>query len=166
MTTGKAVGVTLLTLLAGGGLAAQRADTLVRVVGRPLHAGVATLQREISIGIADGDEHYMLGAIADVAVSASGDIYIWDASVPAIRMYNGAGKYIRTIGRSGSGPGEYRAGAGLAVAPNGNLLMWDRGTRGSMSTRRPATSSRVGRRGAGVLDRSREAACSPSMPAA
>jgi hypothetical protein len=117
----------VFTVLAPAAASAQRADTIVRTASRPVHSGVATLQREISIGVADGDDHYILGAISDLAVDASGNIYIWDRSVPAIRMYDAKGKYVRTIGRSGSGPGEYRAGAGIAIARNGNLLMWDPG---------------------------------------
>ena len=119
---------TFILLVCAGELAAQRADTIVKTAGRPVHSGVATLRRELSIGVADGDEKYMLGAIADVAVSASGDIYVWDRSIPAIRMYDASGKYIRTIGRLGSVPGEYRPGGALAVGRNGNLLMWDPGT--------------------------------------
>lgn len=127
MTMLKTATFTLLSFLCVGELAAQRTDTIVRTAGRPVHAGVATLRREISIGIADGDEKYMMGAIADVAVSASGDIYVWDRSVPAIRVYDATGKYVRTIGRLGSGPGEYRPGGALAIGRNGNLLMWDPG---------------------------------------
>lgn len=105
----------------------QRSDTVVRTVSKPVHAGVATLQRELTIGTADGDEHYVLGAIADMAVAPSGNIYVWDPSVPAIRLYDAAGKYVQTIGAKGSGPGEYRAGAGITVTKGGNLLMWDPG---------------------------------------
>jgi hypothetical protein len=123
----KTAALTVLTLFSAGTLGAQRADTIVRTAGRPVHSGVALLRRELSIGVVDGEDHYMLGAIADIAVSEAGDIYVWDRVAPAIRVYNAAGKYVRTIGGRGSGPGDYRAGAALAIAPNGNLLMWDPG---------------------------------------
>lgn len=116
-----------LAFAAATTLSAQTADTVVRPATRPVHAGIAPLRQEISIGVADGDEHYMLGAIADIAVAPSGNIYLWDSSVPAIRMYNAAGKYLKTIGRQGGGPGEYQSGAAIAVAKNGNLLLWDPG---------------------------------------
>jgi len=141
-------------------VAAQRVDTIVRKVDRPLHTGVATLRRELSIGVAEGDEKYMMGAIADVAVSASGDIYVWDRSIPAIRMYDASGKYIRTIGRLGSGPGEYRPGGALAIGRNGNLLMWDPGNArinvytasGDVLTSWPTKSGRSGSiEGSGLL---------------
>ena len=65
---------TFLLLVSACDLAAQRADTIVKTANRPVHSGVATLRREISIGVSDGDEKYMMGAIADVAVSVSVDV--------------------------------------------------------------------------------------------
>ena len=123
----KTAACTLWALCSADALAAQVADTIARNAGRPAHAGVATLQRELTIGVAEGDDHYLLGSVADIAVSESGDIYVWDRIAPAIRVYNAAGKYVRTIGARGGGPGEYVAGAGLALARNGNLLLWDPG---------------------------------------
>jgi 6-bladed beta-propeller len=106
---------------------AQRADTMVKMAGRPLHAGVATLIEEISIGVADGAEEYMFGDVADIAVARDGSIYVYDRKVPAIRKYDVKGKYARTIGRKGQGPGEYLSGSGLAVLRDDRLLLWDTG---------------------------------------
>jgi hypothetical protein len=116
-----------LLLVLSATQAVAQPDTVVRQVDRPLHGGIATLRRELTIGVATGAEHDMLGAIGDVAVGPTGVIYVWDRSVPAIRMYDPNGKYVKTIGAKGSGPGEYRSGAAIAIARNGNLLMWDPG---------------------------------------
>ena len=107
--------------------APPRTDTIVRVAGQPIHAGVATLVEELSIGVADGAEEYMLGDVADIALGRDGSIYVLDRQVPAIRQYDNQGKYIRTIGRGGSGPGEYRSASGLATMRDGRLLLWDTG---------------------------------------
>jgi hypothetical protein len=104
-----------------------RVDTIVRTVQRPLHTGVAALVEELSIGVEDGAEEYMLGEIADIALGRDGSIYALDRQVPVIRHYDAQGKYIRSIGRRGEGPGEYRSVSGLAVAPDGRLLVWDTG---------------------------------------
>ena len=106
---------------------AQRADTVVKMAGKPLHAGVATLVDEVSIGVADGAEEYMFGDVADIAVARDGSIYVYDRKVPAIRKYDAQGKYVRTIGRKGQGPGEYLSGSGLALMRDGRLLLWDTG---------------------------------------
>jgi hypothetical protein len=117
----------LLVLFAASNVAAQRADTIVRTAGKPLHAGVAELARDLSIGIADGDENYMIGAIDDIAVAANGTMYVLDRSLPAVRVYDAKGKFVKNIGRRGSGPGEFRSAAGIAIAKGGNLLLWDPG---------------------------------------
>jgi hypothetical protein len=109
--------------------AAQRAstDTIVRRADRPLHPGVASLVEEMSIGVADGAEHYMLGEIADVAFGRDGSIYAFDRQVPIIRQYDAQGRFVRNIGRRGEGPGEYKSASGLATLSDGRLLQWDTG---------------------------------------
>jgi hypothetical protein len=102
-------------------------DTIVRAAQQPRHPGVATLVEELSIGVADGAEEYMLGEIADIALARGGSIYVFDRQVPAIRHYDAQGKFLRTIGRRGEGPGEYRSTSGLATMPDGRLLLWDTG---------------------------------------
>ncbi|HEX6313207.1 MAG TPA: 6-bladed beta-propeller, partial [Gemmatimonadaceae bacterium] len=120
--------VTWLLLSAPCALAqGVRVDTTVRTVERPLHPGVATLVEELSIGVEDGAEEYVLGEIADIALGRDGSIYAFDRQVPVIRQYDAQGKFVRSIGRRGEGPGEYRSVSGLAVAADGRLLVWDTG---------------------------------------
>src|SRR3954468_11170540 len=119
--------VVALSLLVSAAANGQSRDTIVRAVTAPIHAGVATVKEELSIGVADGDEHYMIGQVTDIAVGNKGEIYVYDRTVPTIRLYDAAGKFVKNIGRKGRGPGEYQSGSALAVAANGNLLMWDPG---------------------------------------
>ena len=102
-----------------------RADTVVRMVAEPVHRGVATLVEELSIGVADGAEEYMLGEVADLALAPDGSLYVFDRQVPVIRHYDAQGKFLRNVGRSGQGPGEYRSSSGIAVTRDGRLLLWD-----------------------------------------
>jgi hypothetical protein len=104
-----------------------RVDTIVRIAGAPAHPGVATLLEEVSIGAAVGADHYMLGSVGDLAVSPNGSMYVYDPSVPSIRMYDSTGRYVRSVGRGGAGPGEYRANSGLEVLKDGRVLLWDTG---------------------------------------
>jgi hypothetical protein len=103
------------------------ADTVVRVVGPPVHPSGASLVLDLSIGVAEGADVYIFGDVTDISVGQDGAMYVVDRSVPAIRMYDAGGRFVRTIGGKGRGPGEYISPAALAVASDGRLLLWDPG---------------------------------------
>jgi len=63
------------------------------------------------------------------SVDGLGNIYIQDDSDMAIKVFDAQGKHLRTIGRKGSGPGEFGRIADLAVLPDGRLLVTDFETR-------------------------------------
>lgn len=117
----------ILTLASVAGAQGGTRDTVIRQADRPIHPGVATLVEELSIGVADGAEEYVLGEIADVALGKDGSLYVFDRQVPVVRHYDASGKFLRNIGRAGSGPGEYRSASGIATMPDGRLLVWDTG---------------------------------------
>lgn len=123
----RALHILLLSAAAAASLAAQRADTVVRAATAPVHVGIADLRRDLAVGVVDGDQHYMIGAIDDIAVAPNGTMYVLDRSVPAVRVYDAAGKFVKNIGRRGSGPGEYRYATAIALAKSGNLLLYDQG---------------------------------------
>ena len=117
----------LFTFASVAGAQGATRDTVVRNADRPLHPGVATLVEELSIGVADGAEEYIFGNIADVALGRDGSLYVFDGQVPIVRHYDASGRFLRNIGRAGSGPGEYRSASGIATTPDGRLLVWDTG---------------------------------------
>ncbi len=61
-----------------------------------------------------------------VAVDQAGGIYVGDMNPAVVKQYGPTGAYIRSIGREGSGPGEFKAGL-VATAP-GLLVVNDPGT--------------------------------------
>ncbi len=84
------------------------------------------LEIDLSIGTLEGDSTLMFGSIQQIAVDADGGIYAFDRQVPALRYFNARGEYVRTLGREGAGPGEYRDVAlGLAVLSDGRVVMRD-----------------------------------------
>lgn len=50
-----------------------------------------------------------LGKPGEIALLSDGRVVVLDESPTEIRVYDATGKYARTIGRVGSGPGEYRS---------------------------------------------------------
>ena len=57
---------------------------------------------------------------SSMAVDGSGRVYVADQSPVVIKQYDSTGAFIRTIGREGEGPGEFRA---AYIALRGNRLM-------------------------------------------
>lgn len=106
---------------------AQGTDTVVKNATRPIHSGLATLAREVRIGSLDGADEYVLGDVSEIAVGRDGAMYVYDRQVPALRKYDAAGKFVKQFGRKGQGPGEYLNAGGLAVLPDGRVLLWDTG---------------------------------------
>ena len=88
----------------------------------------ARLVPDVRIGEFEGDDEYLLGEVAGLAVDRDGNIYMYDRQVPALRKYSPDGTFIRTFGRSGGGPGEYsNSDGGLAVLPDDRLVLRDPG---------------------------------------
>jgi hypothetical protein len=119
--------IALVTAMLPAQISAQRSDTIVKIAGRPVHAGVAKLAEELSIGVVDGAEEYIFGEVTELAVAPDGTIYVFDRIAGALRKYDANGRYVRTLGAKGQGPGEYRTGGGLAVMKDGRVLLWDTG---------------------------------------
>ncbi len=92
------------------------------------------------MGQADGAEELTFGRIGGIVVGNDGAMFVYDAdqTVGLIRMYAATGKYLRTVGAKGGGPGEYGQLNGLTVARNGDLLIWDgAGARQPLRSGRP-----------------------------
>jgi hypothetical protein len=67
------------------------------------------LVEEVSIGEETGPEEYLLNRPFDLKIDDQGNFYIYDARDCHILVYDDSGKYVRTIGRKGKGPGEFES---------------------------------------------------------
>jgi len=104
-----------------------RGDTvIVRTLGGSVWGQPARLVEELRIGALEGPDELIFGRIAHVAPDGSGGAYVFDGQVPALRHYDRNGRFTHTLGRRGSGPGEYQdAALGLRVRRDGRILMRD-----------------------------------------
>ncbi len=59
------------------------------------------------------------------AIDATGNAYISDNSDMSIKVFNPQGKYLKTIGRKGNGPGEFESIGSMIFLPDGRLLVPD-----------------------------------------
>ncbi len=101
--------------------------TIVRTLSGSVWGDSVKLVEEVVIGVLDGAEEYLFGQVQDLAIDADGGIYVFDGQVPALRYYDSDGSYVRTLGREGEGPGEYKnASLGIAVRrSDGRVVMRD-----------------------------------------
>ena len=103
-------------------------DTVVvRTLSGSAWGDTASLEAEVSIGMLEGPDEYLIGNPRSIAVGADGEIYVLDRQVPVIRMYDRDGAFIRNVGREGGGPGEYKLPGAIAVLPDNRLLVRDPG---------------------------------------
>ena len=66
----------------------------------------------------------------DVAWDAAGNIYVADGYGNArVAKYEPSGKYIKSWGQKGSGPGEFNVVHGIAIDAQGNVYVADEGNR-------------------------------------
>lgn len=73
-----------------------------------------TLERELSIGNEESTE-YALTRVAAISVDDAGNMYVAQPQDRTIRVFTADGSFVRYIGRSGAGPGEFDqlVGSGL-----------------------------------------------------
>ncbi len=78
-----------------------------------------------SIGIDMGDSNYVFGKPALALHSPSGDIAILDIQKLCILFYSPEGEYIQTVGREGSGPGEFLMPISFTFMSDGGIAVSD-----------------------------------------
>ena len=103
-------------------------DTVVvRTVAGSIWGASRVLQEDLSIGVEEGAPEEMFGDLRSIAVAPDGAIYVMDPE-PALRKFDRTGRFVGTIGRLGSGPGEYRSpDGGLVVLRDGRVVIRDPG---------------------------------------
>jgi len=95
----------------------------------PMVEDILELEEELTIGEADGAEEYMFQRIGSIAVDEIERIYVSDRKESHIKVYDQNGKYLRTIGRKGQGPGEFQRITRIQILTSDNLLVYNSKTR-------------------------------------
>jgi hypothetical protein len=104
--------------------------TYVHNPAAPLHPEkTVTFEEEFTLSDKDETGEIRLFKPGRYVVDAEGHVYIVDESDTSIKVFDADGKYLRTIGRKGSGPGEFGQISDLALLPDGRLLVTDFETR-------------------------------------
>jgi hypothetical protein len=81
--------------------------TVVRNPKEPLYeTPVIELKEDLSLGGPEAQGDYAFGQIRTFIVDDAGSIYVLDQQSSHVKVFDASGKYVRTIGRKGQGPGE------------------------------------------------------------
>ncbi len=65
------------------------------------------------------DEDILFGVISQLAEDPEGNVYLLDSQLNEIQVLSPGGEYLRTIGREGEGPGEFRNASDMFFGPGG-----------------------------------------------
>ena len=88
----------------------------------------------LDIGTLSGDPDYQLFRVSGVARLSDGSIAVATGD-PMVRLYDPDGVFVRSVGRDGDGPGEFRSLASLQRLNGDALFAWDsRLRRGTLIT--------------------------------
>jgi hypothetical protein len=74
----------------------------------------------------DDDDELFFGVLTQITSDDKGNIYVLDAQLSEVFVFTPAGEYIRSIGREGEGPGEFRRPSDLFITPSGNVAVMQR----------------------------------------
>lgn len=67
----------------------------------------------------DDDAEVVFGHIGDTAVDDDGRLYVADMQARQVNVFSRDGQFLRTLGRAGEGPGEFREPRALVALPDG-----------------------------------------------
>lgn len=77
------------------------------------------------IGVAEGDPKFQFAHVAHALRLSDGTLLVADGQANEIRAFDAQGKYLRTMGRSGGGPGEFRGLHALYLLPGDTVAAFD-----------------------------------------
>lgn len=83
------------------------------------------LKEDLVIGEKTEKEDYWFSLLNSLAVDDSGNIYTLDPKEVKIRVFDTMGKLLRTFGRMGQGPGEFRGPGRMKIMSDGILVVYD-----------------------------------------
>lgn len=85
---------------------------------------------DLVIAARPGDDNYAFYTPSDVHTDSAGNIYVLDGGNVRVQVFDAGGEYLRTLGQSGSGPGEFHGNQGgfitvLSIVAGDRLVAYD-----------------------------------------
>jgi hypothetical protein len=80
----------------------------------------------VKVGLLDGDDAYVFGAIRDVVAVPGGGFTVVDGYSYELRWFDDRGRWVATAGRKGQGPGEFEEPNVAEIDKTGRVWVIDR----------------------------------------
>ncbi len=90
---------------------------------------VLELEDDLTIAGSEEDDQQILQNIVTLDVDAEGRIYVLDELAGNIKLFSPDGRFLRTMGQKGQGPGEFGFPIMLLITPAEEILVHDMGQR-------------------------------------
>jgi len=69
--------------------------------------------------------NFVMGRIRDIKTDSDNNLYVLDISNQTILKFNSNGKFVKSIGRKGKGPGEFLRCNHFTITPDNNIITLD-----------------------------------------
>jgi len=101
----------------------SEADGVERVhnPSQPVRPAVTLSSRELWRAGGDAEDADLIGVVGEIVVDEEGNSYLLDQQLSQVLVYGPDGGLVRTIGREGAGPGEFRMASGMCMLPGGYI---------------------------------------------
>jgi hypothetical protein len=115
---------------AGGATVSDSAGVrIVKTLQRPWEEGkgwVLSSEPALEIGVREGDESFQFFGVSGGARLSDGRIVILNNGTRSIRLFDSIGRFLKEVGGTGEGPGEFQTLSSIDVLPGDTLFIWDR----------------------------------------
>jgi len=78
---------------------------------------------DLRVGEFSGDPGYQFGQVGSIATNSSDQMLVVDRQVPAVRVFDADGAFVREIGSPGPGPGEFARGVSDVFVVDGDTVL-------------------------------------------
>lgn len=136
-----------------GTITTENGVTVVQNPKEPMYGeDVLVLEEDLSVGELTAEGDYLFSRIRSITVDDAGNIYVLDSKDKHVLAFDSTGNHLRTFGRAGQGPGEFRLPLTIGMANRDEIVVEDSrsslvyySTAGEYSRNLPITKTGVAR---------------------
>ena len=83
--------------------------------------GVVSIELEERWSAGEDDDDIIFGSINAATMDSKGNLYLLDAQLSQVHVYDPDGGFVKTLSREGDGPGEIRRPDDILIMPDGSI---------------------------------------------